>query len=678
MPLKMPLEDAYFYRNCLNLEAPGMDRVKKAAVREDYAAARHELAEDVRGWAAEHREAFLRVPFEVSENAISLPEETEDEVCRRVMEHRVIVVGIPYDFGKYRPIDWEFNPTDNQYKEWTWQLNRHREWKVLAHTYNRTGDESIARSLAEQFSSWVAQAVYPGDVPSEETRCWRTIECGLRMGSTWPYTLISFSGSPAFTDELIQAWLESVWQHGLRLRTRCSHANWLIMEMNGLAQIGVVYPQLKQAEEWYQFAMNRLDEELDRQLYPDGFQYELATGYHDVVLLNFERLDDTLKVFGRGLYPSMTRKLDRALELMLKIMMPDGTTPDLNDGRRMDVRQNFADRERMLPDARCVRWLLRGDEACAPDYGSTALEWSGYGVMRNGWGPDAVWAIFDDAPFGRGHQHEDKLNFLLYANGKLVVAEGGNYAYDGSEMRRYILSTRSHNTARVDGMDQNRLWRYQWNEEDIRKKAGLQYSISGDGDFFAGSYDEGYGEKGACRVKHSRRVFFLNKNGRSASSAFASPASASPAAGPSSRAPYFIIVDRLEPEDGRTHSYEVLWHVDDSLVSMKGRTADFSRLRILAAAGQVNVVCGQTAPELQGFIATGEDQGQYKAVPTLRNTISGAEVRMVTVLDPETDETGKIAGVEAGADPGSRKVRLTFADGTATEFTEPPLPEDRG
>ncbi|MGI6108028.1 MAG: hypothetical protein ACOX8B_08875 [Lachnospiraceae bacterium] len=90
------------------------------------------------------------------------------------------------------------------------------------------------------------------------------------------------------------------------------------------------------------------------------------------------------------------------------------------------------------------------------------------------------------------------------------------------------------------------------------------------------------------------------------------------------------------------------------------------------------MICGQTTPELQGFIATGEDQGQYKAVPTLRNTISGAEVRMVTVLDPETDETGKIAGVEAGADPGSRKVRLTFADGTVTEFTEPPLPEDRG
>jgi len=43
---------------------------------------------------------------------------------------------------------------------------------------------------------------------------------------------------------------------------------------------------------------------------------------------------------------------------------------------------------------------------------------------------------------------------------RLLLTEGGNYAYDDSEMRRYVLSTRAHNTLRVDNQDQNRRLRF--------------------------------------------------------------------------------------------------------------------------------------------------------------------------------------------------------------------------
>jgi hypothetical protein len=35
------------------------------------------------------------------------------------------------------------------------------------------------------------------------------------------------------------------------------------MEMNGLAQIGILYPQFKDAPEWKAFAISRLERELD-------------------------------------------------------------------------------------------------------------------------------------------------------------------------------------------------------------------------------------------------------------------------------------------------------------------------------------------------------------------------------------------------------------------------------
>ncbi len=39
------------------------------------------------------------------------------------------------------------------------------------------------------------------------------------------------------------------------------------------------------------FAFAMLGEELKKQIYPDGFQYELSTGYHDVVINNFRAPD---------------------------------------------------------------------------------------------------------------------------------------------------------------------------------------------------------------------------------------------------------------------------------------------------------------------------------------------------------------------------------------------------
>ena len=98
--------------------------------------------------------------------------------------------------------------------------------------------------------------------------------------------------------------------------------------------------------------------------------------------------------------------------------------------------------KRIFPENKTIRWITEKFETGEPDFTSIALPWSGFLVMRTGWTTEDSWALFDAAPFGKAHQHEDKLSLLFYANGKLLLTEGGNYAYDTSEMRRYVLSTR--------------------------------------------------------------------------------------------------------------------------------------------------------------------------------------------------------------------------------------------
>ena len=144
-----------------------------------------------------------------------------------IMDYKMISCGIPWHF-KDHVIDWEFNPTYNGYKEWPWQLSRHDELYQLALYYTLTKDESAARTYAEMLESWIRQALVPVDLPHNATWCWRTIEAGIRMMS-WCFEINTFIDSPAMSDSLITDYYVSLYEHGYRLRTKCSRANCLIM-----------------------------------------------------------------------------------------------------------------------------------------------------------------------------------------------------------------------------------------------------------------------------------------------------------------------------------------------------------------------------------------------------------------------------------------------------------------
>lgn len=654
------MKEEEFFHSCLDLNYAGMEEVKKKAGAGCYDGAKRELAAYIRKRLSPER--FFSVPYEEPENDFRLPGETDEQVCERLIKGEVMVsVGVPCRFKEPGKLDWRANPTDNQYKEWTWQLNRHHELKILAHQYNRVKDERYAETAAKMFTSWVTQEACPKDASGYETECWRTIECGIRMGANWPYVLFTFYQSKAFTDEILYLWYRSVWEHGNRLYKNHTRGNWLIMEMNGLAQIGILYPELLPSERWLKEAWVILKEELDRQIYPDGFQYELSTGYHDVVVNNYQRVLEAAKAFNAPILEGITEKLLKACQLDVKLMMPDGKLPDLNDGKEEQVSKLLLPKLRLLPRDPVMEWAVSGGRrGREPEYQSLALPYSGIAVMRDGWGPENTWALFDGGPFGRGHQHEDKLSLLIYAGGKLVLTEGGNYAYDDSEMRKYVLSSRAHNTVLVDGNGQNRRSSYSWEDADIHKKAGLCFKTGPDYDYAEGVYDEGYGPETDIKVRHSRRVYFIKK----------------PLYG---LKPFFLVADRIESET--EHEYEFLWHLDSDILAVSDqKTAAMDMdLCISGENCAVEIIRGREVPEWQGFAATGTRQGMYRPVNCVSVKARGKHFRMVTVLFPKTSHkedgvkpggAAMVTRVEAGKDIRDEDIVLHMDDGTVRTLKE--------
>ncbi|RRD94773.1 hypothetical protein EII17_06020 [Clostridiales bacterium COT073_COT-073] len=648
------MKESIFFDEHLDLDYPGMEAVKQAVIQKDYETAKKEFAKYIRSFLKP--DLFFQIPYEEPENIFRYPQESDKEACERIIHERTMIsVGVPCHFDKNKPIDWHANPTENQYKEWTWQLNRHNEIKMMAHEFRHNHDPEYAKTAIDLIHSWIKQAICPGDVSGRETKSWRTIECGIRMGANWPYILFSFFESEYFTDQFLYEWYGSVWEHGNRLVNHSTRGNWLIMEMNGLAHIGILYPQFKQSKLWLETAFYRLTEELKKQFYPDGFQYELTTCYHEVAINNYQRLIETARAFAVPVPVEILAVLEKAYEIHIKLMMPDGKLPDINDGKNDDSRLLSIPKQRIIKTNSDLNWLIDGRKTeTEPLYLSLALPYSGYFIMRNSWQPNATWALFDGAPFGRSHQHEDKLSLLIYANNRLLITEGGNYAYDDSEMRKYVLSTRAHNTIRVDGGDQNRRENYQWHDHEISKKANLKWNIGTNFDYAESYYNEAYQGVTDDSVIHQRNVYFVKK----ASDEIA---------------PFFIVVDRISAQ--KNHVYQLLWHIDSEVIGYDNSRVETKDMNVLLVADDlsVQIICGQTEPEWQGYIATGTAQGMYRPVPCISAQTTGNSKMIVSILSPNKPNVCKASWAEADDD----LITIHFSNNSKLCLSEEEMKSDK-
>ena len=589
------------------------------------------------------------------------PKEMSNLVARAeaIMDYRLSSCGTEFHFADHK-VDWESNPTYNHYKEWTWQLNRHWCFNPLFEYYLKTGDERAVTVWLDMLDSWLNQAlVPPPDTHAHATKCWRTIDAGIRA-SRWVAQFPAFARSSQVSDEFITRYFISVWEHGQRLRTHTTSGNWLFIELGALMHVSMAYPFLNDAAEWRAFSARRQREEVERQVYPDGFQYELTTAYQGCVLNDVGGIADFHERLGLEPPAFVRGTLEKAYEVYTFLCTPSFVTPNLNDGENAYVPAKCAKALERFPNRADFRWFAtHGKEGTPPKFLSLAMPYAGAVVFRDSWRPDAVWAYMDASPFGYGHQHEDKLNFLLHAYGRPMLIEGGNYFYDASEMRKYVLSTRAHNTIRIDGKDQNARRTYRWRDADIRKKADLEFSTTPGRDFAKAAFTEGYGPSG-IPVVHERTVLFVKDE--------------------KGLPPFFAVVDRLTAKDEARHAFQSIWHLAPCRLAIDGAafSGDFGKGVGLFAATSAADACitnriAQKTPELQGWLPVwnaGPHEDIHIPTPVVEGSFAGAR-RIVTVFCPYRDGTSPIKGVRASDDPAETTFTLILSNGTERTFEVP-------
>jgi len=617
----------------LDLSYPGMERVARAVKQGDLKRAKQAMLDHLRTRAR---------PRHIYGKRAEVGKDYSTAAADRVCDH--------YINGQQlgREIDWRANPIG--YLEWMHAFNRHSFMGPLVTAYKVTKDEKYAKELDYLMSTWMAMNPAPVDNNGGGDPAWETLSTACRIYTVWMEMFFALLDAPGFRDETRIAMLKSFWDHAEHLMDFQGGANnWLIVESRVIAMIGTVFPEFKRAAAWREEGYRRLTNEIRRQVYPDGAQYEIAAGYHAMSAGGFAEAYELAKLNGIPLEPVYARRLEGTYDYIMHITRPDWTRPSFNDSGSFQGRGGGF----LLEGARLfrredLRWVgTEGREGRPPRRTSHAFPDSGIYVMRSGWGRDDRWLMADFGPYGGAHQHEDKLSFEVYACGTPFIVDPGIVSYMLEDWTTYHRNPEAHNTIMIDGCGQHR-GRREMHEDHVRSARGTNVWASGRGlDFLSGSYASGY--RGLVRTfVHRRAILFVKPD-------------------------YWVVWDEVS---GRgAHEVESLFHftpmriqADEANGVVRTNRLGRANLDMILSPHDgvgVSIVCGQERP-VQGWIAVGGENIPSPAVVLKKK--GRLPIRLATILCPYV--TGVNAGVTVETLRAGRAAwaaRLRHRDGRCDE-----------
>ena len=223
-------------------------------------------------------------------------------------------------------------------------------------------------------------------------------------------------------------------------------------------QFVLLFPEFRRTPALQAAALARLDDELSKQVMPDGSMIEGVPGYQNCCLFGASEFLRLAATFGVPLPERARADWEQMLRFNIGLMRPDFCVPFLGDSHDQHV-PGYVWQLRRFYDFPELTWTVSsGREGRPPAFTSRAFPRIGYFVQRSGWTPDALYLCFDGGRFGQAHHHEDKLHVELSAYGRQFLVDVGDHSYTDHWMRRWAVLSQAHNTLLVDGLGQCR-WR---------------------------------------------------------------------------------------------------------------------------------------------------------------------------------------------------------------------------
>lgn len=649
--------DEEFFAKVMDLNQSGMEPIKAAVNSKDYDKAWVEYLAFFRQspkkrchlgiddisrlskhignyYQKEEIDPIIRFADRIAEKEIPLGGEWATEAARSIK-----LEGKPYDWNA-----WLFDSSQYQML-----LTRFGWLAHLCHAYCITGDKKYAVIFNDLISDFLDENPTPRDGAFRDEHCtWDILSAGCRM-FYWPEAFITFFEAPEFAMETKIRMVKSFYEHGMYIRHyHTRHGNHACMELRGLAAVAAMFPEFSISGEWLAYSLEEFPHYIWQNVYEDGVQFEASPSYHAVVMRDAYEILNMLKWMEMPDEMGIGARLEKMFEVYMHLLTPCKTLPRFGDTDLIA--------EEIQQDIMAIGTILfkRGDfkylsgnkfpihqiwrygienvhifneiQAVSPNICTIYYPVGGYMISRESWERDAKYMVMRAGVGINGHTHADALSIIAYAYGKELVVDSGIGLYEWIPERKYLVSTRAHNTVTVDGQDQHvrnlhwapppsapcKIW-------DFRSEERFDF-------FFASHY--GY-TRYEDPVIHTRKVLFIKNR-------------------------YWVIIDLLSAE--KSHRHELYFHLHSGDVAAN---SGLSEIRTLAE--EANILLAYPAQQdIKTSIETGilyQDK-VYSSKPIVKlSQDKTGDACFTTVLVPYRDRKPEV----------KVKYMNAFAEGAALE-----------
>ncbi|NQV82803.1 MAG: alginate lyase family protein [Rhodospirillales bacterium] len=397
-----------------------------------------------------------------------------------------------------------------------WELSR-LQWLIpVGQAYLLSGDDRYALAVRDVIEDWTAAN------PMARGVNWAcTMDVALRgIALVWLFHV--FHAAPAWQDDHFRMdFLKLLYLHGdftsRNLEWSDINGNHLGTDAAGLVIMGLFFGNGPAPQPWQRQGWDILTNELPKQVFRDGVDFEVSAGYQRLALEIFLLPALYRRKAGLDVPTQYTERLAKMATLIAAYSRTDGSTPlwgDADDGRILPFGgQAITDHRYMIAlaglgfDDEDILSLASGSTAeifwcLGPDaiakipaqpktLASQAFHDGGVFIMRGG--DDHV--FIDGGPVGMagrgGHGHNDCLSFEASLLGTTLITDCGAYVYSADPAwRNDFRSTGFHNTPVVGGEEQNRFVRpeYLWSLHNDAEPDVRHWSSGDDWDRFVGAH----------------------------------------------------------------------------------------------------------------------------------------------------------------------------------------------
>ena len=373
-----------------------------------------------------------------------------------------------------------------------WELSRLQWLMPAGQAFLLTRDDRYAAGVRDVLEQWMVANSCGGSV---NWSC--TMEAALRIFS-WSWFFHVFHDAPSWRDAGFRfRFLRALYLHveftDRHIERSDVNGNHYTADAAALVVGGLFFGEGQGPQRWQQEGWCILCEEMPRQVFPDGVDFEASVPYHRLVaeLFLWPAMHRTAQ--GLPVESDYRERLAAMARFSRAYSRPNGSVPlwgDADDARVLPFGCQDINDHRYLPT---LIGLYLGDPALCHDapaaagevlwvmgpegmgrwlsqmpatLGSQAFPDGGFYVMRT----ERDHVFIDGGPLGLagrgGHGHNDCLAFEAVLDGVPLVTDCGAYLYTASYAERNAFrSTAYHNTPQIDGEEINRFIRpdYLWN-----------------------------------------------------------------------------------------------------------------------------------------------------------------------------------------------------------------------